>query len=274
MRANRLIMNIVIASILGFAICLLIKSITIHRDIQSSAVFVAELDKEVMPGQRITAESLLKDIDHVDVKSIRLKTAGEALEDMKKEMPELTYLSDNPFRDIIIFQTHDLKAKDVATWSHQITDISGIKEVFYDKALLDELAQDNGRPRIGVMTLALLILIGSLIILALRIKRDLKSYQEEVKIYSLAGASDQELIEHRRLWSTKWGAITAGLASLVMLVNILFMNTTLLDGVEITLLQSIISIVIMAVIVIGAHTLVTHQSLKAYFAQLNPSVKK
>ena len=115
---------------------------------------------------------------------------------------------------------------------------------------------------------------SSLIILALRIKRDLKSYQEEVKIYSLAGASDQELIEHRRLWSTKWGAITAGLASLVMLVNILFMNSTLLDGVEITLLQSIISIVIMAVLVIGAHTLVTHQSLKAYFAQLNPSVKK
>jgi len=274
MRANRLIMNVVIASILGFAICLLIKSITVHQDIQSSAVFVAELDKDIQPGQRISAESLLKDIEHVDVQSIVLKTAHEALEEMKAEMPELDYLSDNPFRDIITFQTTDLKARDVDQWKHQITDISGIKEVFYDRALLNELAKDSGRPRLGVTILALLILVGSLIILALRIKRDLRSYHEEAKILSLAGSSDSDLVRHRRALSTKWGAITAGLASLVMLVNILFMNSTLLDGIEITLLQSIISIVIMAVMVVGAHTLVTHQSLQAYFTQLNPSVKK
>jgi len=123
------------------------------------------------------------------------------------------------------------------------------------------------------MTLALLILISSLVILALRIKRDLKGWHEEVKILSLAGSSDEEIISHRRSWSIKWGAITVGLASLVMLVNILFMNWTLLDGIEITLLQSIISIVVMAALVIGAHGLVTHQSLKHYFTQLNPSVK-
>ncbi len=274
MRANRLIMNIVIASILGFAICLLIKSITIHRDIQSSAVFVAELEKDIKPGQRMTAESLLKDIDEIDASSIQLKSASAALEEMKKDMPELDYLSDNPFRDIITFQTTDLKARDVDQWKHQITDIAGVKEVYYDRALLDQLAKDSGRPRLGVAALALLILIGSLVILSLRIQRDLRSYHEEAKILSLAGSSDGELISHRRAWSSKWGGITAGLASLVMLVNILFMNTTLLDGIEITLLQSIISIAIMAVMVVGAHTLVTHQSLKAYFAQLNPSVKK
>ncbi len=273
MRANRLLMNIVIASILGFAICLLIVSITIPRQIQSSAVFVAELDKDVKPGQRMSAESLLKDIEHVDASSITVVTAGEALESMRQEMPELEYLSDNPFRDIITFTTRDLKTQQIAQWTRQITDISGIKEVYYDQALLEALAQDTGKPRLGVISLALLVLIGSLIIMALRIKRDLRSYHEEAKILSLAGSSDDDLIRHRRSWSTKWGAITAGLASLVMLVNILFMNTTLLDGIEITLLQSIISIAIMAVMVIGAHTLVTHQSLKAYFAQLNPSVR-
>jgi len=273
MRANRLIMNVVIASILGFAICLLIKSITLHRDVQSSAVFVAELSKSIKPGQRISAESLLKDMENVVGKSLKMSTAAEALETMKKEMPELAYLADNPFRDIITFRTHDLQAQNIKQWSSRIEDISGIEAVFYDRALLDRLAKDSGRPKLGVMSLALLILLGAMIIMALRIKRDLRPYQEEAKILSLAGSSDEEIIVHRRSWSTKWGAITAGLASLVMLVNILFMNSTLLDGIEITLLQSIISIAVMVVLVIGAHTLVTHQSLKAYFAQLNPSVK-
>ena len=273
MRANRLIMNIVIASILGFALCLLIKSITIHRDIQSSMVFVAELSSKIRPGQRITAESLIQDIPYITKRSISLTPAEDALEVMKHEMPELSYLSDNPFRDIITFTTTDLRLDGMDSWMQEITDVPGIEAVYYDQSLLNQLSADRGRPRIGVMTLAVLILVGSIIILILRIKRDLRSYHQEAKILSLAGSSASDIISHRRSWSTRWGMITAGLASLVMLVNILFMNITLLDGIEITLLQSIMSIAAMILLVVAVHTLVTHQSLKSYFAQLNPSVK-
>jgi len=140
MRANRLIMNVIIASILGFALCLLIKSFTIHRDIQSSALFVAELEKDVKPGQRISAESLIKDIPYVMKSSVKVTSSAEALETMKKEMPELVYLADNPFRDVITFRTSDLQTGDLEQWLADIKEIRGIDAVFYDQALLEELA--------------------------------------------------------------------------------------------------------------------------------------
>ncbi len=272
MKINRIIMNVILSTIVGISISLMMKALTAHSDIQSSAVFVAEMSKNIMPGQRITAESLLKDVEQVDESSIKLISADQALATMKADMPELAYMADNPFLDIITFETKGLKLETIEGFKQDLLEIKGIENVYYDRTLMETLPDSLGRVRWGILIMGFLFLLGALVILSLRIKRDLRAYSQDIRILSIAGSDEDKIINARVAWSTKWGSISAAIAAVFMLINIIFINNTLLDGLEITFLQSIISIVAMLVLVIGSHALVTHQGLKSYFANLNLSI--
>ena len=245
MRVNRIIMNVVIATIMGLSICLIIKAVSAYQDLQSNAVFVAELSQNIMPGQRITVESVISDMDLVQSGSVRLVSSDDALEYMQQDMPELAYMADNPFHDIVTFKTRGLDAAEVDDFTHEIRKIKGVEGVFFDDMLLRNLPESFGRFRLGLLTLAALMFIAALMILVLRIKRDIREFSKDIKVMSIAGADEDVIVKSRVSWSTKWGAISAGLGAVAILVNIIFINNTLLDGLEITFLQSLIGIAIM-----------------------------
>ena len=272
MRVNRIIMNVVIAMIMGISICLIVKAFSAYEDLQSNAVFVAELSQNIMPGQRITVESVITDIDMVQSNSVRLISADDALKLMKKDMPELSYMADNPFLDIITFKTKGLQGADIEKFKDEVMQIKGVEGVFFDDMLLTSLPETFANFRWGLITIAGLVLLGAIIILVLRIKRDIRAFSKDIKVMSIAGADEDNIVKTRVTWSTKWGAISASIAAVAILVNIIFINNTLLDGLEITFLQSFLGIAIMFVIVVGVHTFVTFRSLKAYFSSLNLSI--
>jgi len=227
-----------------------------------------------MPGQRITAETVISDMEYVQSNSVEVISSDRALKEMKEDMPELAYMADNPFLDIITFKTTGLKTSQLNSFKEEIVNIKGVDGLYFDEMLLAELPQSFGRFRLGLMTIAALVLIAALIILVLRIKRDIRGFSQDIKVMSIAGADEDIIVKTRMIWSTKWGAISAGIGAIGIVVNIIFINNTLLDGLEITFLQTIIAIAIMSLLVIGTHALVTHRALKAYFSSLNLSISK
>ena len=158
MRLNRILMNVIVISIMGLSICLMIKAISVPSDIQSNTIFVLELDRNILPGSRITTESLLSDHKFVRKSSVRHISAKTALETMKSDMPELNYLADNPFHDIIVFQTRDLKANDLDVFELEIGNLSGVSSLHYDRELLESLPPTFTRARIGLLSFSLIIL--------------------------------------------------------------------------------------------------------------------
>ncbi len=265
-------MNVIIASIMGLSLCLMIKAISAADDFQSNTVFVAELSKNIFPGQVITAVSLLSDMPQIDRNSVEHIPATKALATMKEDMPELDYMADNPFHDVIIFKTQGINNKNIDHLSTLVMDINGVTGLYNDAELIATLEQSSKRARQGLFILSLIILIGSLSALCLRIKRDLRPFSNDIRIMSLAGSTDQDIISVRRLWSAKWGTISAILAALIMILNIIFINNTLFDGLEITFLQSVISVLIMMALVIIVHVSFTHYSIKTYLGHINTSI--
>ncbi len=227
-----------------------------------------------MPGQRITAESVISDMSPVQGRSVKVISADEALKRMKADMPELSYMADNPFLDIITFKTTGLEAEDVESFKSDVIKIKGVEGVYVDDMLLSELPETFGRFRLGLLTIAGLVLLGAMVILVLRIKRDIRAFSKDIKVMSIAGADEDVIVKSRVTWSAKWGAISAAIGAAAMLVNIIFINNTLLDGLEITFLQTFTAIAIMFLIVTGLHAFVTFRTLKAYFSSLNLSIAK
>jgi|GEM_PF-4641626 len=273
MPRHRIIMNVIIASLIGMSLALMIKATRATHDIQSNTVFLAELSDNVLPGQVMTAETLLKELDFIQDRSVSVISASSALQEMKEDMPELTYLADNPFRDMITFRINVSDKSSLTDLTNEVKGLAGVEEVYYDSDFLKDLSSTSAPIRVGVIIICLIFLIGSIAILALRVRRDVISYLKEVEILSLAGAEEGKIIEQRRAWSIKWGAISAIGAALITVINIIFINNTLLDGLEITFLQSIIAIVVMSIIVLAIHGLVTQRSMTTHFARLNPSIK-
>lgn len=267
-------MNVVIATIMGISLCLIIKAVSAYKDLQSSAVFVAELSENIMPGQRITAESVISDMSLVQSSSVKVISADDALKSMKADMPELSYMADNPFMDIITFKTKGLKAVDIESFKTDVLNIKGVEGVFFDDMLLNELPETFGRFRLGLVTIASLVLLAAMVILVLRIKRDIREFSKDIRVMSIAGADEDVIVRSRVSWSAKWGSISAAIGAVAMLLNIIFINNTLLDGLEITFLQTFTAIAIMFLIVTGLHAFVTFRSLKAYFSSLNLSIAK
>lgn len=272
MRTNRIILNVIIATIVGLSLCLMIKVISAPGDLESNIVYVAEMSENVLPGQIITAESLLSDFPEIRRSTVRVVSASEALESMKEEMPEIKYVSDNPFRNNITFRTKGIHLKDLKEFESKVLELGGVEALYYDRAFVSTLSESLSRVRIGAFIFCLLLLFGSLVALALRIKRDIVGFAKDVKILSLAGAEESQIINSRVVWSTKWGGISALIASVICVINIFFINNTLLNGLEITLLQSLLAICLMILVVTGAHALVTLQSLKSYLSKINPSI--
>ncbi len=266
-------MNVIIAWLIGTALSLMIKSITMINDVQSNTIFIAELSKNILPGQRITAESLVADLPQIQKKSVEMISAQRALQTMKSDMPELEYLSDNPFRDIITFQTKGLSNAGIPQLVSELKDIQGIESVYYDEELIESLPGSLYRIQTGFFVISLLVFLGSLIALILRIIRDLRTYKQDITIMILAGSHDSAILEDRRGWSIKWGSWSALIAAIFMVINILFINQTLLHDLEITFLQSLMAIGFMIVIVIMLHAVTTHLTIKSYLAQLNPNIK-
>lgn len=272
MRGNRIIMNVIISSLLGVALCFLIKSITVQSDLLSNTVFIAEFAETVQSGQLITAEVLLSELPNVRKSSVQLVRAAAAFEEMKSEMPELKYMADNPFRHIITFKTEGLAADNLPNFESQVKGLAGIEQVYYDRDFLSTLSGSFSNVRLGISILSLILCVGTLIALGLRIKRDIRTYKDDIKVLTIAGASSSSIMKSRLNWSIKWGAISALIAAVVSMINIFFINQTLLSDLEITFLQAVLAILLMVGLVIGAHALVTYQIIKSYLIKLNPSI--
>ena len=273
MKLNRLILNTILSSLIGIALCLVLKAYNMLTDVQSNTVFVAELEKEILPGQKITIESLMNDNVMIKKGSIELITAQEANETMIQEMPEIEYMADNPFRDIILFKMTEASIQERERLINELEDIRGIENVYHDEELLATMPNSIKSIRLGMLLVASLVLLGSIIALVLRIKRDLKARKEEIRIMSLAGAEESYIMDLRRSWSVKWGIITALFASAITAINILLMNETLFNDLEITFLHGLLTILAMMVCVTLIHGLTTHLTIKNYLSQLNPNIK-
>ena len=243
------------------------------RDVQSNTVFILELEKEVMPGQKITIESLLKDKEEIKSSTVELITAQEAHDLMSKDLPEIQYMSDNPFRDIILFKVKETSFENRDRLIEELEGVRGVGAVFYDQNLLDQLPNSLEMIRIGFLAISIAVLFGCILALILRIKRDLRARKEEIRIMSLAGAQEGHIMDIRRSWSIKWGMITAFFAAIITAINILLMNKTLLRDLEITFLHGVLTILAMIVVVTLIHAATTHITVNKYLAQLNPNIK-
>ena len=264
-------MNAILAWLIGISLLMVIKSITMVKDIQTNTVFVAELAENILPGQRITAESLLKDEPLINSRSVELISSLRAHKTMLKEMPEIEYMSSNPFRDIILFKTQNLSIDDLNIFIDELKNIQGIEEIYYDEEFLAFIPHSVKRIRSGILVAAIFFLLAGIIALILRVKRDLRAHKEDIKIMSLAGSEDDQIIAQRRNWSLKWGLISSVIAILMITINILFINLTLLNGLEITFLQTISALLVMLVVVLIILTATTHLTLKTYLSHLNPN---
>ena len=265
-------MNAIIAWLIGISLVILIKSTTMVNDIQSNTVFVAELAENVLPGQRITAESLLKDDIRIKKSSVELISALRAQKSMLKEMPEIEYMSSNPFRDIIVFKTSGLKNSNVEEFVNELTNIQGIEKVYFDEEFLRSIPHSVQRIKSGLLITSLFFLLGGIVALVLRVKRDLRTHNESMRIMSLAGSEDFFILSERRFWSLKWGLISACLAIAFIVINILFINLTLFNDLEITFLQSVLAILIMLFIVVSVQLLTTQITITSFLNRLNPNL--
>ena len=259
---------------MGISICLLVKAVSAARDLETNTVFIAEMSKNIFPGQRITAESILSDFPNIKKGSVELITARSALEMMKRDMPELAYMADNPFHDVLVFKTVGLHKADVEDLKQKILEINGIDAVYRDEEFLATLTSSTYHARLGLFSISVIMLLCSIIALGLRVRRDLRQFKGDIRIMSLAGAEGKEIISNRKQWSVKWAMISVLFASAILALNIIFINYTLLDGLEITLLQAVIAIVAMSVIVVLVHLVYTHRSISKYLEQLSPIIRK
>lgn len=273
MKLSRIAMNVIICWLIGVAICLIIKTIAIKNEVATNTVFVAELESDIMPNQKITAERVLSDLDQINKGSIEMVSRSTAMEEMAEEMPEIKYMSENPFRDIILFKTKGTSESELSDLIANVVAIPGINKVVYDEEMITSFDEASSRRRIGVLTMSILVLLLTCIALALRIRRDILANRIDLDVLTFAGSYEEEIIGIRRSKAIKWGFISSLVATIFILLNILFINQTLFEDIEITFLQALSAVFTMIILVVGIHAFMSHNVIKNYLSQLNTAIQ-
>jgi len=118
---------------LGLLMLSLIKGMFLERELQANASYIVELSSNVLPGQRITAESLLKDMDGVVASSVIYISKTEALETMMEDYPGLASSEwENPFREILTFRTVSVGTKELEVLKNKVEKIPGVSAMYFE----------------------------------------------------------------------------------------------------------------------------------------------
>ena len=254
--------------ILGLIALSLLKGGGIEQDLQVNASYIAELSPSILPGQRIVAESLIREMAEVKAETVELVGKEEAREMMLSDFPHLSEATmENPFRDIIKFQTNGLDKEGSASLEAGVLKIQGVSSFYYEQDVFRGLKSGISRFRWALIGFSSILLLAVILMIVYALNRLLIQNKRNTRIMYLAGVYDKDIIAPYMKSAMKSSVICAAISILILIVNILFVNSTLLVGVEISLLQAIIACVFVAFMSIVIYVATTYYSTRSFIQQ-------
>jgi cell division protein FtsX len=254
--------------ILGLIALSLIKGAGIEQDLQANASYIAELNPSILPGQRIVAESLIKEMPQVRAGTVELINKEEAKEMMLSDFPHLANAAiENPFRDIIRFNTTNIKKEGVVSLETAILKIQGVAAFYYEQEVYKGLKSGLGRFRWALIGLSSILLLSVITMIIYALNRVLIQNKKNSRIMHLAGVQDQDIMAPYIKSGLKTSLICASISIVILILNILFINRTLLVGVEISFLQAIIACIFVLLMSVLLYLTTTYYSTRSFIQQ-------
>lgn len=254
--------------ILGLIALSLLKGAGIEQDLQANASYIAELSPSILPGQRIVAESLIKEMKEVRASTVELIGKEVARDMMISDFPHLSESSiDNPFRDIIRFKTNGVDNESITSLKAGILKIQGVSSFYYEQDVFRGLKSGIGRFRWALIGFSSILLLAVVLMTVYALNRRLNQNKRNSRIMYLAGVQDKDIIAPYMKSAFKSSITCAAISILILIVNILFVNRTLLVGVEISFLQAIIACIFVTLMSVLIYVATTYYSTRSFIQQ-------
>ncbi len=220
---------------------------TLEDELQANASYIVELTDNVLPGQRITAESLIKDMKGVEAGSVYLLDKGSAKKIMQADFPILVESGvDNPFRDLIIFKIGDISQSYLNQIQEDILQIDGVEALYAGKEMYQGLESSIKSFRWALLGLSVFLLLVAGLIAVYILNSMMMRNAEKVRVLHLAGVQQRDIMSPYMAHAFKTGLLCGILAMVLLIINIFFINRTMLNGVEVSYLHmSIASIFVL-----------------------------
>lgn len=251
--------------ILGLLLLTLFKGAGIKDELRANANYIVELNPMILPGQRIIAESLLKYKPGVIASSVTLVDKETARSIMIPDFPHLAdSQTDNPFRDIIQFKVAGLSDDQIVELKDEILGIQGVASFYYEQEVFNGLEDGIGRIRLALLVLSSILLFAVVLIIVYALHRVLLQNKEHSQVLHLAGVLDKDIIFPYVKSGVRSSIMCSSLAIIILVLNILLINKTLLTGVEISYLQVGITCLLLVLISISIYVGTTYYATRSF----------
>jgi len=253
---------------LGLVAISFLKGAAIEQDLKANSSYIAELSPSILPGQRIVAESLIKEMSEVKASTVELISKEEAKDMMLSDFPHLADGTlDNPFRDIIRFNTNGIDESGTVLLEEAILKIQGVSSFYYEQEVYKGLKSGISRFRWALLGFSSILIVAVILMIGYALNRRLTQNKKNTRIMHLAGVKDKDIITPYIKSGLQSSLICGSIAIVLLILNILFINTTLLVGVEISLVQAIIACIFVALASVLIYISTTYYSTRSFIQQ-------
>jgi len=257
--------------LIGLISVTLIKGINLSNDLKSSSVYIVELDTNILPGQKIIAESLIKDIKGIQEGSMTIIPKGQAADIMISELPEIDNYNQDIFRDIITFKLGKTSAAEIASIRRDVLDIGGVTGFFHEQEIFNGINSGISRFRMSLLVLSVVLFIAVILVILYALRQAFALQKENIVAMFLAGATPKVIMKPYIVSAIKRALKTALIAIIILVVNILLINRMLLQGIEVSFLQTLAACVLVMVISMTTYYLTTYNTTNSYLNQFKIS---
>jgi cell division transport system permease protein len=170
----------------------------------------------------------LSQIDWVEPNSIQIVSKEEAYrqvfddENMASDLDSI-----NPFLDIIIFNMypHFYTDETIAELEKKILTQSNVSNLIYENSHVKNIEQTFNKVKLALGIMSLLLVLMVIVLLHNVIRMMLLTKTKEIKIMELVGATSDFIRRPFITQAVKSGAISAGLASVLLVLTIFILGT-------------------------------------------------
>ncbi len=250
--------------VIGLIVVSLIKGISLGKDLKSNSLYIVELSENILPGQKITAESLIKDLPGVKKSSLEFVPKNKGAEIMMTELPQLANYNEDIFRDLITFKANSLTTVEIAALRKSVVDISGVSGFYHEEDIFSGIDHGISRFRLTLIFLALILLMAVVLVIFYALRQAFSLKRSHIVAMYIAGSSRDMIIRPYLKLAIRRALQSAGIALILLVFNILLINSTLLRGIEISILQTVSTCLVVTLIAIATYYLTTSLTASAF----------
>ncbi len=213
-------MSLVVVSTMSIALSTLGFLLLVISDLNVvSAELATQLKIVVFLEDQQDLDRMASDIENIGgvAPPVVKITRAQALDTMAETMPEIRemFKDDNPFPATIEVEVTEIsRMEDVG---EQIKDLPGIEEVQFNADLATQLKEVQGGIQLVGSVLALILILATLAIMINTIQLAVHQREKEIEIMRLVGAPHWFVRLPFLLEGIAFGAVSAGVSSLVLL---------------------------------------------------------